>query len=278
MSYSTGQVQGCCMYIGGAATGFARAVTGGGYDWVTNPIVKNGIGGQRHVRKGTSSLTLNVDCVGIPKDTLALFFPTAAGVQIANFPDLLVDGGDDQFILYGVQPVSMGMTLAQGDDTEVEYSAQFMAAGYTATTGKTCLYADETANTINDVTLTVGAATVYGLSFNLSDSLNTKNVNLLDGKTAGSRTFASAVIPLTQDISFSMTTAVPLAGTLADDCYTDVDIVITMTDCASGTTTVTLVNMNVTTLNTPLEAEDLVAYASEFIVGDGTMFNRIQVA
>ena len=276
-NFSTGVLQGVALYTGGVVP-LCSAISGGAFTWNVNNIVVKGIGGQRVVRKGTSSLEISLSCIGTRADFLQAFFPTSAGAAVAGVPDLLVDQGGSSFILYGVQPASASISVAEGLDSVCTEELSLIAAGYTAASG-TISY-QGLPSTINQICVEIGETPVDVMSFTISSDLSSEIVNLMNCKASGSQTFPSAIIPTDQEISFSMTTTEPFGANLADDCHTELDLSIEMTTCGTGSTrTISISNLVPGQLNVPFEADGgIVGYAHEYTIGDGTTYNRVTIA
>lgn len=282
----TGQVQGVSLIATGTPAAFCRKVSGGELKVDMSNVVNKGIGGTLHVRKGTSQISLSITCVGVESTFLAYFFPTTAGVTVANFPDFLVECDDgstgQEWVLSNAQPKSVKVSCSNGEDAEVEYEFEIMAATVTPAAAGTDVpvYNGHPGFTINDVHVQVGAADVGVMSFDLSNDLGTKIVNTMDLKASGSKTMPTAVVPVSQDVKLSFTTTNSLGstGVFADD-HTLVDVTIAMDNGATGAVAATLHDFVPRTWNMPLQAEDVVAFAHEYEPGgDSTIYNRVTFA
>lgn len=282
----TGQVQGLSKISGGVPSAFCRKVSSGSFARDPHNTRNVGIGGQLVARKGIDEVTLEWTCVGPAKTDTALWFPTTAGVQVASFPDFLVEVDDtangQEWVLSSGQPVSCTMSLGDGPDAEVEYTfaAKFKLVTEQAIGTDVPLYNTVKGHVAKDVTVQFAAADKGVLGFSLSNDLGTKLVNTLDTKLAAAKTQPLAYVVTSQDPKFSCTTTEVFKGTnMDDDEWTAEDIVLTLANGTAGENiTVTLSSFKPDAWNMPLEAEDLVGFAHEFGPASGTLYNRVQFA
>lgn len=282
----TGQVQGISKIAAGTPAAFCRAITGGSVTISPNNIRKVGIGGQLHVRKGTQDVEMSVTCVGVARTDLALWFPTTAGVVVANFPDFLVEVDDgtngQEWVLSGGQPGSVKMSCSDGPDAEVEYTftMKFDTVTEQARGTKACVYNSLKGHTINDIAVAFAAAAQGCLSFELSNDLGIEMHNPADGKTAGSHTLPDGYYVTKNAPTFSCVTSNVFKGTAMDgDTWTAEDIVLTLANGTAGENiTITLDDWVPESWNMPVEAEGRIGFAHEFAPGDGTIYNRVTTA
>ena len=281
-----GQVIGLSKTSGGTPSAFCRAVSGGTFSRNPNNVVKGGIGGQRHVRKGADEVSLDWTCVGPAKTDLALWFPTTVGVQVASFPDFLVEVDDGsngcELVVSGGQPASCTISVGEGPDAEVEYSfsAKFTTATEQAVGTDVAVYNSVLGHTINDITVQQAAADYGILSFELRGDLGIAMVNAMDTKASDSQTIPTAYAITKQDVTFTCSSTDEWQlDSMDGDTWTAGDIVITM---ANGTgaedITITLDDFVPDEFNMPLEAEDIEKFGHSFIPGAGTAYNRVQIS
>lgn len=284
----TGQVQGVSLIATGTPSSFCRKVSSGSLKINSNNIRNVGIGGQLLVRKGTSSIELELTCVGVDKTNLAFWFPTTAGATVASFPDFLVEvddgSGGVEFILSGGQPGSCTVSCSNAADAVTEYklTATFTTATLQAVGTDVPVYNSYSGHTINDVHVQVGAADCGVLSFDLSNDLGAKVVNTMDTKATGSKTFATGVIITGSDPKISFTTTELLGVTaMLEDTWTPSDVTLTFSNGVTAEDmTITCGDFVPASFDMPLEAEDLVAFGHEYVAGGvtGTVYNRITIA
>jgi len=282
----TGQVQGLSKIATGTPSAFCRAVTGGNLAIDMVNIVTEGLGGQLNVRKGVYVAKLNWTCVGPAKTDTQYWFPTTAGVQVANFPSFLVEADDGsngkEFVLESGQPATVNVTLSDAEDAELmyEFSAWFVGVTQQAAGTKVPAYNSVLGHTRNDIE--VAWATVkYGtLSFSLTNDLGISIHNPADGKSTNSKTKAEGVYFTGQRPRFeAVTSSVHQIGAAAilGDTWTPGNITIT---CANGTA-----GENVLfTLSSwvpdgeasmPLESGGRAGFGQAYIPGPGTIYNRV---
>lgn len=287
-SVYTGQVQGVCVLTGGGGatpTAFCRAVTSGTLTVDFNAIRKVGAGGQLHARKGTSTITLEITCVGIKPADLQLWFPATAGVQVASFPKFRVECVDGRlWDLEDGQPGTVSIDIGDGQDAEMEMtvSATFALATPGTAVAPTAIYNDDLGYTRNEVTFEIGGSPVGALSFSLSNDNGATLHNPMDGKDDGEKTFPDGVVITTQNVSLTLATSEPMLlgdddGAFQDE-FTAADVVI---DCDNGTDQMTITCTDMVaqgSVNMPIEAEGIVAFASELAPGDGDLFGRVTLA
>lgn len=281
-----GQVVGLSKIATGTPSGFCREVISGSLSLPDNMISKPGIGAQVHVRAGTIIPTLRFRCVGAGKTDIAKWFPTTAGVQVASFPDFLVEVDDGaagmEFILSGGQPGPATLAIGTGEDAELEAELEVMFSTVTqqAVGTNVPVYLTTSGHTINDITVQFAAADAGCTSFSLSNGLALKAHNPMDTKSAGAKRFPSA---------FGITSYAPRFSCTLDDLYgvadwnadtkTAIDITITLANgTASENATITLDDWVYANPEIPLEAEDLIGFPFEFMPASGNMYNRVQIA
>lgn len=278
-----GMVAGLSKIATGTPAAFCRKVSSATITRSANNIRNAGIGGQLQVRKGTDEITLDMTCVGVSNTDLALWFPTTAGVQVASFPDFLVEVDDGsnglEYVLSGGQPSSATITCSGGaaSQLEVQLQAKFTTATEQAAGTDVPVYNSVIGHTINDIAVAQGTRTYGALSFSLSCDLGTEMVNTMDGKSASAKTIPTSYIITTVNPSLTVeTTDEWQMDTMDGDTWTAGNITIT---CANGVTaensTITLTNWVPSELNIPLEAEGMVSFGHSFEPGSGTIYNRV---
>lgn len=266
---------------------FCQEVLSGTFSAPYNMIQKAGLGGRTHVRKGTMRPTLRVRCVGPALADIAKFFPTSAGVQVASFPDFLVEVDDgtngNEFILTNGQPGPCTISLAQGEDSEVEYEfeMQFATIADQAVGTNAPVYNSFLNHTINDTTVQFGGADAGVLSFSLTNGVTLGMFNPADTKASGSQTLPGGFGIQAYSPRFSCTVSDLYDVTNWDaDTLTPFNVTIAL---ANGTgaqdITYTLSNFVYSDPEIPLEAETVpLAFPLILIPSSGTVYNRVALA
>ncbi len=267
----TGQVQGLCLISSGTPSAFCREVLDGTLSIDLHNIRKIGIGSQVHARKGTSEIRAEWTCVGPSAASIAKWFPTTAGTQVADFPaastDFFVEVDDGtngkEWILSGCQPASCKVGCSEDPGAEVEYTFAIIATTATLAAAGTDTPAYNTVkgHTINETTVQIGGSAQGVLSFALSNDLGARLYNAMDGKASGQHTIATGAVVT----------------------HSDEDIVVAMANGTSGEDmTITMTHFVPDRVNMPLEAEDLVGFGHEFGLGSNsdhpTLHGRVTVA
>lgn len=284
-----GLVQGISKIATSTPSALCRACIGGSYERNPNNSVITGISNQRQVIKGLDEITVNVDCIGMAKEDLALWFPTTVGTSMASFPDLLLsvfDGTNGlDWVLTGCQPLSAKVSCGDGPDAMVQISLGIKGVLATEAAGGTGVPVYHSASTQGGFhrkhcTVTYGGVAKQTLSWEFGVDLSTEMYDLMDGKTAGSLSVPTGYIIKSADYSFSCTTAGVFKGDAMDgDGWTPEDIVIALANGTAGQNqTWTLDDFVPSAWNMPFGPEDMIAFAHEFIPGSGTVVNRITVA
>lgn len=281
----TGQVIGVSKISGETPAAFCRAITGGSLTIDYNNIIKKGIGGQLHARKGTSAIKLTLSgVVGVAKTDLALWYPTVAGAQVAAFPSFRVECvGNRSWVLSDGQPSSSTISCSDGPDGEMEMSFDIMFATATpgAAASAVCVYNALKGHTRNDIVIT-GLTNI--LSFDLSNDLGAEMYNPMVSKSTGAKTLPDGYAITTQGPTFSCVSGDPIQLNASDlafaDDHTPVDIVIT---CANGTgaedMTITLGDFVPDgSAEVPLSAEGITGWGMTYVPGDGETYGRVVFA
>jgi hypothetical protein len=279
-----GQVVGLSKIATGTPSAFCREVISGSLSLPDNMISKAGIGGQVHVRAGTIIPTLRFRCVGPAKTDVALWFPTTAGIQVASFPDFLVEVDDTsgmEFVLSGGQPGPCTISLGSGEDAEIEYEFEINFAVVTQQAAGTDvpLYSAFLGHTINDTTIQFGGSDAGCTGFSLSNGISLKAHNPADTKVAGVKRFPSA---------FGITSYAPRFSCTVDNLYdvgnwdadtkTSLDITITLANGTAGQDAlITLDDWVYSNPEIPLEPEDIIGFPLEFLPASGNVYNRVKI-
>lgn len=275
----TGQVQGISKIATGTPAALCRGVSGGSLTISHNVGSIDMLGGQVNAGAGIMSIELSVDCIGLAPADTALFFPTAAGIAVASFPDILVVTGTHQYILSGGQPVSCSISCDNGEDAQVSYSLKMMFTSYASTTGETVVYNALKGHRIYDITAQVGAADADIMSFSCGNDTGAKLFNAMNTRSANSKRFPSGVYITGNDPKVSFVSSKLLAVT---DMIADVpaanDIVFTLANGTAGeNVTITCNDFIVNQWEEPLESGDLVGFKYDCTITSGTKFGRIVV-
>jgi hypothetical protein len=283
----TGQVQGLSKIATGTPSAFCRVVTGGKFAVDLINVVTKGLGGQLKVRKSLYIGKLNFQCVGPAKADTQLWFPTTAGVQVAAFPDFLVEADDgsngQEFQLAGGQPASVTVSLGESNTEELMYdfTAWFVTVTQQARGTDVPVYNSVGGHTRNDITV-AWAGSKYGcMSFSLTNDLGIQVHNPADGKTALSKTKAEGVYYTGQDIRFEAVTSnvhqIGAAAILGDE-WTPGDITITCANATVGENILFTLGSFVPDgeASMPLEVAGKVGFGQAYVPGgNGTIWNRV---
>lgn len=282
----SGMVQGVSKIATGTPAAWCRKVLSGTFTRNPNNARRYGIGGQVNARKGIDEVTLDITCCGVALADIARFFPTTAGVQVASFPDFLVEVDDgtngQEWVLSGGQPVSCTISLGDGADAEVEYkfTMKFTTATEAAAGTDVPVYNSVLGHGAKDITVQIAAADQGVMSFDITNDLGTKMVNTLDTKIAGSHTIPTGYVVTTQKTTIKLVTSNVFKGSGMDgDEWVEDDITFALANGTVGENiTITASNFIPDSWDMPLEAEGVVAFAHEFGVNAGTVFNRVTFA
>lgn len=282
----TGQVQGLSKIAAGTPSAFCRKVSGGSFAIEANNVVDIGIGGQRNVRRGTVGARVEFTCIGPAKADTALWFPTTALVEVAAFPDLLVEVDDGsaglEWVLTEGQPESVTVECSDAEDAEVEYTfaARYRYADDQVIGTDVPVYTAVIGHTINDCTVQVAAADQGVLSWALSNDLGVRMFNPMDTKAADYGTQPLKYIVTRQDTGLSLVTSNVLDGDnwYGVETHTERDITIALANGTAGEDVDFECDLFVSNgFNMPFEAEDLVGFAHDFIPGSGLIYNRVKI-
>lgn len=281
----TGTVQGASKIATGTPSALCRAIIGGNYSVDLHMIEKMGIGSQVHVRKGTLEPTIELQCVGVEKTDLALWFPTSAGVQVGSFFDLLVEvdvaGTGQEWVLSDGQPSALKLGIPEGEDAELTATLTMKFATITPQAAGTNVpvYNSLKGHTINDSTVEYAASPYGTLSWELSHDLGAKLFNPQDGKTSGVKTFPDGVYYTVQKPRLAVVTSEVFKGASAifGDTFTPEALSIALEN-GTGAEDITIAFTDFVpggVWGMAVETENRVGFAHEFIPGSGTQHNRV---
>ena len=255
-------------------------------------IIENfGIGNRRQTRWGTISAALDFTCTGMAKTTLAKWFPTAKGTQVADFPaassGFLVEADDGsngiECLLHDCQPAGCTLTMDQGETAQLMAACQVMSAS----PDSQAVYTDEpvytgySGHTINDCTAQIDSADAGVLSFSLSNGLGVVMSNPMNTKASGVKRLPGGyyINAFAPEFSFDTEEDYNFADLFDDDTPAGVDITLAF---ANGTGaedfTITLDSWIPSEWNMPLEPLGLVGFRHVWRPASGTIFNRVQIA
>lgn len=275
----TGQVQDFCKVSGDSAAAFCREVIGGTLTLDPHTISKRGIAAQVHSRKGVLEATLEVRCIGVRKEDLALWFPTTRGVQVVNFPSFYVaaDDGSNSYavLLSDAQPGSITIEQSDGEDAEVEINLTLKAATVDPDASSlTPSYNSMAGHTASDTVITIGSE-LGVLSWSLSNDLGLKMWNPRNIKTTKALPFGYVITQQDPRFQAVCSDSGYLADMLADD-WIPTDIVIAM---ANGTQAedieITLSGFILSNWSAPFEPEGIVGHTHEWVPGSGNQYGRV---
>ncbi len=275
----TGQVQDCCKVVSDAAAALCREIIGGTLTLDPHNISKRGIASQVHARKGMTEATLELRCIGVAKEDLALWFPTTRGVQVANFPDFFVtaDDGSNSYkvLLSACQPAAITIEQADGEDAEVEVNLSLKAATVDpADSGVTAAYNSLKGHTANDTVVTI-TEELGVLSWSLANDLGLKVWNPRNTKTT--KTLPLGWVITQQAPRFqAVCSDYGRASDILSDDWTPEDIVV---ELANGTSaediTITCGDFIPGPWSAPFEPEGIIGHAHEWIPGSGNQHGRV---
>jgi len=281
-------VQGISKIAAGTPAAFCRACYGGNFEIAPNNIVVVGIGGQRQVIKGVNIATVSAQISGIAVADLALWFPATAVVQVASFPDFLVNVFDGtngaDWVVSGCQPGSAKVSHAGNSENKVDIELSFMGLA-TDTTGGTdaaVYYTDAQHPGWIASDVKYGGSAAKTASWDLSCDLGTKHEGLCDAKAAGALTNPTGFYTTQRAYSFNAVTYDVLKGTVMDgDTWTAVDITVELNNqIAAGADDVifTCNDFIPDKFSMGFEGEGIVGFEHAFIPGSGTQYGCITVA
>jgi len=287
----TGQVLGISKWAAGTPntiTAFCRALLGGTFTLDPHNIQDIGATGQVVTRKGTLEATLNVSVLGPAKTDTALWFPTTAGVQVAAFPNFLVEvddgAGGKEYRLTAGQPGTVTVSCGDAPDARVQYDfmMKFATVAQAAIGTDAAVYNSVVGHTINDTTVQIATADEGVLSWSLSNDLGLEMQNPQDTKTPGVLTLPEGYYFTTQAPTFACVTSNAYmfddAAVVADTWATPYAITAALANGTAGeNVTFTLSNFVPGVLNVPLESAGRVGFGHEFTMGSGNIYNRVVI-
>jgi len=286
------QVVGASKIATGTPSAFCREIIGGNFILRSHDTAETGAGGQYHSRKGTLEAELSLRVIAPALADIALWFPTTAGVQVAAFPDFLVEADDGtsgkEYLLSDGQPGTIRVSCAETEDAQVIYEvmAKFATPTPQAIGTDVPVYSALLGHTINDVTVGFGTdGDKECLSFDLANDLGVSMNNPMKAKDADSKTLPNGYfIDPAAPPTFSCVTADMYQGEAADivgDTWTPITPTIAL---ANGTgaqdITFTLTNYKPEgdAFNMPVEGRGRIGFAHNFGAGSGTVYNRVGLA
>lgn len=286
------QVVGASKIATAVPSAFCREIIGGNFILRSHDTAEPGAGGQYHSRKGTLEAELSLRVIGPALADVALWFPTTAGVQVASFPDFLVEADDGtngkEYVLSDGQPGTIRVACAETEDAQAIY--EFMMKFATPTpqaigTGVP-VYNSLLGHTINDIVVAFGTdGDKECLSFELANDLGVSMNNPMKTKTVGKKTLADGFfIDPAAPPTFSCVTADMYQGEAAGiigDTWTPISPTIALANGTAGENiTFTLANYKPEgdAFNMPVEGRGRVGFAHNFGAGSGTVFNRVTLA
>lgn len=274
-----GDMVGFSKIAAGTPAAFCREVHGGSMSYETNPIVLQGIGGQRVTRKGLSTIRTSVRCVGVAVADWSLWIPGALDLEIDSMFDVLVELDDgaagQEFVLSGGEPARLQLEWSDAPDGLVEFTldALWALATEQAVGTDTPAYYDDTTDLIygpGDISCTVGGADPGVLGINLVVDLHTTVRNTATVRSAAAKTFPDGYVLTRVEPTLELITEEPIViGELVDDEYTPVDISITLNNgVAAADAVITLEDMVCPDFNLELENDEgLKRFTHRFIGG-----------
>jgi len=262
----------------GTPSEFCREVHGGQMTYDSNPIIREGVGGQRKVLKGMSAVTTSCVCTGVAKADWALWLPGTLDLQIATMFECLaeVDDGTNgaEFLLTGGQPSKFGLSWTDAPDAEVEFTLDAvwaLATEQAVGTDIPVYYTDATAAGYGpgDMSVVFGADPGV-ISINLQVDLLTQAHNTATVRAALAKTFPDSYHLTGVNPTCELITTEPLIITqLTDDEYTAGNIVVTLDNgVVADDAAITLTGMVCPNFNIRWEGGNgKVGFAHSFILG-----------
>lgn len=286
------QVVGASKIATGTPSAFCREIIGGNFILRSHDTSEPGAGGQYHSRKGTLEAELSLRVIGPALADIRLWFPTTAGVQVASFPDFLVEADDGahgkEYVLSDGQPGTIRIACAETEDAQAiyEFMMKFATPTPQAVGTDVPVYNSLLGHTINDIVVGFGAdGDKECLSFDLANDLGVSMNNPMKSKTVGKKTLPDRFfIDPAGPPSFSCVTADMYQGEAAGilgDTWTPISPTIALANGTVGENiTFTLANYKPEgdAFNMPVEGRGRVGFAHNFGAGSGTVFNRVTLA
>ncbi len=281
---TTGQVQGLCKIVDGTPAPFCRVLSAGTYRIDPHNSEAKGIGDQLLSSKGTTEVELTgLECEGIANSDLALWCPTSAGVQVADFPDFLVaaDGTDGmQWVMSSCQPGGFSMRMDAGPDARLKFTLGLKGiptpqAAETATPVYTNLSGYER----GQVSILFGGQSAEVLSIDLSNDLTPEMYDPLEVREPQHMTEPLGYYIRTQTPRLRVTTGKVFkaeAALFADE-HTPQNVVITCDNGKDTPLVVVLTDFIPGAWSMAMTPDGLVAFDQEFQPASGTISNRIRI-
>jgi len=283
------QVTGASKIATGTPSALARKLNGS-MEVISHDPEGIGAGGQWWSRKGSYEITVNLSCVGVALADQAKFFPTAAGVQVSSFWDLLMEADDGtngrEFVLSSGQPGSIQVAVSEewegyvACDIMMKYADCAPAARGTDVP----VYSSVKGHTIDDVTVQETSTDVDCLSFALTNDLNLQPNNPMNTKEATDKTAIDGYYINPQaPPGFELVTGGPLWGDkdgdpLFADTWTATNWTIALANGTGGEDiTYTLDGYKPKRWNMGIGA-DHNGFAHVMGAEQGTVFNRVTLA
>ncbi len=277
MAYNSTVIGVCALTSADVAVAWCRECSSGEFKLPFQQIVKKGAGGQLHKRKGTTDPTLSMTCVGVAKTDMARFWPTAAGAQVADIPNLLVTvTGGNQYKLYSCQPGPASFAISEDDEWEFTCEIKAKVA---LTSGKTTVYNSLLGHTTNDTKVSISGNGFGVMDASLANGLTAIMHNPMDGKTAGSRTQPDGYMIAgggTPSLDVTTDDQHNKAEWLKDT-NTKATVVLALTNGTSGEDiTITCADWSQDEATpVPLQGEGKVLFPSTWTPDDGNTYGRV---
>jgi len=284
------QVIGASKIAEGTPSAFCREIIGGNFILRSHDTSEPGAGGQYHSRKGTLEAELSLRVIGPALADIQLWFPTTAGVQVASFPDFLVEADDGsngkEYVLSDGQPGTIRVACAETEDAQVIYEvmAKFATPTPQAIGTDVPVYNSLLGHTINDVTVQFTADKDV-LSFDLANDLGLGMNNPMNTKVATHKTLPDGYfINPAAPPSFSCVTSSMFKGAdaaIVGDTWTPEAVTLALVNGTVGENiTYSLANYKPEgdAFNMPVEGSGRVGFAHNFGAGSGTIYNRVTLA
>lgn len=261
----------------------SREIVDGQFQWETNPIIAQGIGGQRGVRKGLSNIVTSAGCTGVAKADWLLWFPGERVVTIDGMWDALAEVDDgtlgQEWVLTGGQPSRFGLAWNDSPDAEVIMTLEAMwALGTPQAVGTAAaVYYDSSDETAlgyghGDIGLTLETEDygVIGIEFGYDLGAIPHNTAVV--RSAGAKTSPSAIHVTKSEPTLELITTEPIVvSQLDDDAYTAGEVVITLDNgTEADDAAITISDMVCPDFNLPWEGEGRQGFRHSFILGSTT--------
>lgn len=267
----------------GTPSPLARTISGGQLAWDTHQVVRDGIGGQRLVRKGVSEVRIRARAEGIALADWGLWIPGSLTTSVAGFPDMLAkldDGGSlgGEWVLSGGQPASLELAWTDAPDgmLDITIEALFALATPSVLGTDDAVYYDDSVVRgygAGDVGIELDGADPGFLAWTLRLDLGAIIHNPATVKEAEAKSFADAVYITRVEPKLEVITSEPLKlDELAEDEYTAGEFVITLDNgVESEDAVITVSDMITSEFNLPWEGsgrdENRVGFAHQFTLG-----------